>query len=257
MKFAKSLLVLAALSGCGADGPYVLVHGAWMGAWSWDSVAQSLRARGSQVSTVELPAHGEDQTPVSGATLDSYVNATIAAIDAQSKPVILVGHSMGGAVITQVAERVPEKISSLVYLAAYVPANGQSLLDLAMTDGDSHAGEVLQINGEQGTGAIPQASLQDVFCADCPAVSLSALQSNYRDEPLAPLGTPLSTTEQGWGRVRKYYIYTTQDHAVSYPLQQRMTAGITFAGTATLDASHSPQLSRPPAVLDALESFAR
>jgi pimeloyl-ACP methyl ester carboxylesterase len=256
MKLATSLLVLAALSGCGGDS-YVLVHGAWMGAWSWDSIAQGLRDRGATVSVVELPAHGQDQTPVSDATLDSYVTAAVSAIDAQKRPVILVGHSMGGAVITQTAERVPEKISRLVYLAGYVPANGQSLLDLAQTDADAHTGAVLQINGEQGTGAIPMASLQDVFCADCSADGLSELQSNYRDEPLAPLGTPLSTTDQGWGSVPKYYVYTTQDHAVSYPLQQRMTAGLTFAGSATLDSSHSPQLSHPTQVLDALTSFER
>ncbi|HEY8210781.1 MAG TPA: alpha/beta fold hydrolase [Myxococcaceae bacterium] len=256
MKLATSLLVLAALSGCGGDS-YVLVHGAWMGAWSWDSVAQGLRERGNTVSVVELPSHGQDQTPVSGASLDAYVTAAVGAIEAQKRPVVLVGHSMGGAVITQTAERVPEKISRLVYLAGYMPANGQSLLDLAMTDGDSHAGAVLQIDGDHGTGAIPMGSLQDVFCADCSTDGVSNLQSKYRDEPLSPLGTPLSTTAQGWGSVPKFYVYTQQDHAVSYPLQQRMTEGVTLAGSVTLDASHSPQLSRPTEVLDALASFER
>ena len=83
---------------------YVLVHVSWGGAWCWDRVAPLLEQAGHHVVAFDLPAHGEDTTPVEQVTLASYTDRVVAVLDAQSEPVILVGHSHGGVVITQVAE---------------------------------------------------------------------------------------------------------------------------------------------------------
>jgi pimeloyl-ACP methyl ester carboxylesterase len=251
------LAAAVALAGCGPQEHLVLVHGAWMGAWAWDPVATQLRQQGQKVSVVELPAHGGDQTPVSDATLDAYVDRVGQAVAAADRPVVLVGHSMAGMVISQYAERAPDKVKSLVYLAAYLPENGQSLGDLANTDADSHLGPALVINMETGTGAIPGDKLQDIFCADCDAATFSSIQSHYRDEPLAPIGTPVELTAANFGSVSKSYIFTTGDHAVSYTLQQRMAGTVTLAGSATLSTSHSPFLSAPRDVTDALGQLLR
>lgn len=243
------------LSACSDAKPhpnYVLVHGAWMGAWAWDDVASGLRASGANVSIVELPAHGNDATPISSASLDAYVAKVGAVVDAQSQPVVLVAHSMGGVVATQVAEQKPDKIAKLVYLAAYVPKDGESLFALAMKDADSHVGSALEIDMSKGTAAIPMDKLGDIFCADCDAAKVSLIQSKYRDEPVAPLATPVHTTAANWGRVPKMYVFTKNDHAVSYGMQQSMTAGLTLAKSVTLDASHSPFLSEPGTVVSTL-----
>ncbi len=231
---------------------YVLVHGAWMGAWAWDDVAAGLRAKGATVVAVELPGHGSDQTPLPGANLDAYVAKVGAAVDSAAKPVVLVGHSMAGMVITQVAELKADKIKKLVYLAAYLPKDGQKLLDMALTDADSHTGKTAKIDEKNGIADIPKEALQDDFLADGSPAAVAKLQANYRPEPLAGFVAPVKTTAANWGRVPKVYIYTKQDHAVSYPLQQRMTAGIQFASTLTLDTSHAPFLSQPTAVVTAL-----
>lgn len=251
-------LLIAALASlalaCGRD-PYVLVHGAFMGAWGWDDTAQALKDQGAQVRVVELPAHGQDQTAVSGATLDAYVDAVGAAVDAAGGKVTLVGHSMAGMVISQYAERNPTKVSRLVYLAAYLPKNDQSLTDLAYTDSGSHLGPALEINGQAGTGHLPSAQLQDIFCADCTSAQVTTIQAKYRDEPLAPMGTKVQLTEAAFGKVPKFYVFTTQDNAVSYGLQQSMTAGVTLAGSATLESSHSPFLSKNADLVKALQGF--
>ena len=231
---------------------YVLVHGAWMGAWAWDEVATGLRAKGATVVAVELPAHGKDTTPLQGANLDAYVSKVGGAVDAAGKPVVLVGHSMAGMVITQVAELKADKIKALVYLAAYLPKDGQKLLDLAMTDSDSHSGKNAKIDEKNGIADIPKEFLQDDFLADGSPDALARLQANYRPEPLAGFIAPVKTTAANWGRVPKVYVYTKQDHAVSYSLQQKMTAGVSFASTVTLDTSHSPFLSQPAQVVAAL-----
>ena len=99
---------------------FVLVHGAWC----WEKVTPLLAAMGHEAHTLDLPGLGNDPAPVSGITLDSYVNAVKDVILSVNEPVVLVGHSMGGLIITQTAELVPDRVQALGYLAAFSPGNG-------------------------------------------------------------------------------------------------------------------------------------
>ena len=110
---------------------FVLVHGAFGGAWSWGEFVGELERAGHSVTAIDLPGSGEDQTPVEGVTLDACAARVCDTLAAEAQPAILVGHSMGGVVITQAAARCPERISLLVFVAAFMPRDGQSLLDLA------------------------------------------------------------------------------------------------------------------------------
>lgn len=235
---------------------FVLVHGAWQGAWAWNDEANALRARGATVSVVELPGHGEDTTPIPGDTLDAYVAKTVAAIDGSPQNAILVGHSLAGAVITSAVEARASRIDRVVYLAAYVPKDGEKVLDIANTDAASHIGKAIAVDMAHGVAAIPKDKLGDIFCADCTATELSSLVAHYRDEPLPPFVTPVHSTPENWGNASKFYIFTKEDHAVSYDLQQKMTAGVKWTGTATLASSHSPFLSATDALANVLTDVA-
>lgn len=208
------------------------------------------------MSVVELPGHGEDMTPVPDDTLDAYVAKTAAAIDASPSNVILVGHSLAGAVITSAVEARPARIERVVYLAAYVPKDGEKVLDIANTDASSHIGKAIVVDMEHGIAAIPKDQLGDIFCADCSPAALSSMIAHYRDEPLPAFVTPVHSTAENWGKASKFYIFTKEDHAVSYDLQQRMTADVSWTGTATLDTSHSPFLSATDALANALTDIA-
>src|ERR1043165_5853889 len=116
---------------------YVMVHGSWHGAWCWEKVAPLLRAHGHDVVAVDLPGHGERRSATTPQTLKTYSETVIDAVTAAQKPVVLVAHRMAGVVATQAAETVPGNIARIVYVCAYVPTNGQSLLDLAKGDADS------------------------------------------------------------------------------------------------------------------------
>src|SRR4051812_20142149 len=116
---------------------FVLVHGSWHGAWCWYKVVPRLRARGHHVDAVELPGHARDWTPPAAVTIDSYVERIHEAIDRAPGPVVLVAHSRGGLAITQAAERRHDRVAKLVYLAAYLLADGESVLDVAPGDTDS------------------------------------------------------------------------------------------------------------------------
>src|SRR5664279_2862075 len=98
---------------------FVLVHGAWHGGWCWDKVVARLEAMGHTAAAPDMPGHGDDKTPIAGVTLEHLVQRVCETIDAQSEPVVLVGHSYGGAMITQAAERRADKIKSLAYVTAF------------------------------------------------------------------------------------------------------------------------------------------
>jgi pimeloyl-ACP methyl ester carboxylesterase len=83
---------------------FVLVHGSWHGAWCWEKVTPLLEAAGHVAVAVDLPGHGEDRTPPGDVTLSDYTDRICDVVAAQSGPVVLVGHSMGGGAITQAAE---------------------------------------------------------------------------------------------------------------------------------------------------------
>lgn len=240
-----------------AGKSFVLVHGAWNGAWVWSDVADQLEARGASVSTVDLLAHGDDMTPISETSLAKNAEQVRAAVEAAKPPVILVGHSFGGAVISQAAETRPKNLDRLIYLAAFIPVNGESVLDLVQTDADSALGPVLQIDAEKGMARVPMANLNDIFCQDCAQPELDLLDKKYRDEPLGPAAEKLTLTSEGFGSVPKSYVYTTLDRVISPSLQQRMTARVTLEKTATLKTGHSPFLSTPADLVTTLVDLSK
>jgi pimeloyl-ACP methyl ester carboxylesterase len=222
----------------------VLVHGAWSDASAWDHVTPILKAQGYAVIAVNLPGHGKDNTSFADITLAGYVETVKKAIGGR-KDVILVGHSMAGLVISEVAEQIPDQIKRLVYLAAFLPKNGESLLSLAQTDADSHIGKYLQIDKDHGSAGIAKEGLIDVFAADAPAPVQEYLLANFKADPLGPLATPVVLSDANFGRIEKVYIHTLNDHAVSYPLQQRMVSGANVAREYAIPSSHTPFLSMP------------
>src|SRR5271170_4351777 len=103
---------------------FVLVHGAMHGAWCRDRLVPELAALGYEAVVVDLPGHGTRRNEV--ATLESYVNALAGVVEQDD---VLVGHSMGGTVITLAADAIDSKVGHLIYLAAPVPHEGKSLAD--------------------------------------------------------------------------------------------------------------------------------
>lgn len=92
---------------------YILIHGAFQGKWCWEKVKYSLEQKNHHVIAVDLPGSGEDMTPPQEVTLKSYTDKVIAVLEKVDSPVILVGHSMAGVVISQVAEYLPKKYKGL------------------------------------------------------------------------------------------------------------------------------------------------
>lgn len=231
--------------------PIVLVHGAWMDASAWDQVVSRLRDTHNDVTAVNLLGHGDDDTPYEQIQLQTYVDVVKDAIG-ERQQVILVGHSLAGVVISQVAEAIPDQLAKLVYVAAYLPQTGESLYSLSQQDKDSHIGAYWRQDDPDhySPAYIAPEGIKECFAADCDDATVQRLIDHHKPDALAPMATPVSLTADRFGRVRREYVHTTQDNAVSYFLQQQMVDQTPVAVVHTLDSSHCPFFSRPAELAD-------
>ncbi|XNS27236.1 alpha/beta fold hydrolase [Citricoccus nitrophenolicus] len=231
---------------------FVLVHGAFHGAWCWDKVAAALQQAGHSVSAPDLPGAGEDGTPLEQVDLDRATERVVGALRAGPEPAVLVGHSMGGVVVTQAAARVPDRVSRLVYLTAFRPSDGESLLEL--TGLPEGAGDGVQANitvdGEPPIATFDLAQARSVFYNGVAEEEAAAAVERLDRQPLAVFATPVSL--EGAELPPADYVVCTQDHAIP-PALQRLMAGRSPARVSELDAGHSPFLSHVDAVVGILE----
>ncbi len=227
---------------------FVLVHGSWHGAWCWYKVAPRLRELGHEVIVPELPSHGRDRTPAQEVGMEDYVDAVAAAIDRASRPVVLVGHSRGGIVISQAAEARPEGVRTLVYLAAYLLRDGETVLDWAPSDTGSLVMTNLEFAEDHGWDMLREAAFDAALYADCSVEDRALAHALLNPEPLAPSLTPLQLTRERYGRVPRAYVELTQDRAVTPALQRRMREATRCARVTALAASHSAYFSMPDAL---------
>lgn len=231
---------------------FVFVPGSFHGAWCWFKMQPLLSKNGNSSIAIDLPGHGLDTTAPAGITLDQYVDSVCKVLEQYDEPVVLVGHSRAGIVLSQVAERMPEKIESLVYLCAFLILNGEPMVATALTDTTSVLVSNLIFNEPEGWHIPKAEAYREAFYHDCSEEDLALCKSLLSKEPIAPVVTPLQLSVNRFGKVKKVYIYTTEDRAVTYGLQKNMVARIPVDQVYALQSSHSPFLSRPKDLADIL-----
>ena len=238
---------------------FVLVHGAFAGAWIWDPVIEHLKAANHSAIAFDLPGAGDDQTPVREVSLDACADRLCAALATTIEPAIVVGHSMGGIVITHGVARCPERVAALVYVAAFLPKHGQSLLDLTrLPEG---AGDQVQANitleGDPPVAVMPASASRYALYDCCAADVAERAIKRHRPQPVAPFATPVSVGPGTIDNVDRYYVMCTQDRAVPQALQRRMVAENPCAEVIEISTDHSPQLSATRELAHALDRFAK
>lgn len=233
---------------------YVLVHGAWQGEWVWELVKPELESLGHKVVTMDLPGSGQDMTPPQEVTLDLYVEKVANLIKQQNEKVILVGHSMGGLVITQTAEHVHDKIEKLVYLCAFLPKNGESLVGKS----EGEKGPQFTLNEEDMTLVPKPETVEQTFfnVVEDDALRLSSMK-RCRPQALAPFTQPVQITEEKFGSVDRIYIETTLDNAIPIDFQRRMNTETPCSKVITLEADHAPFLSKTEELVNHLDQVSK
>ncbi len=233
---------------------YVLVHGAWADESAWGFVRNDL-AKNANVVVINLPAHGADNTYGVGVGLNDYVKTVTNAINKVDGRVILVGHSMAGVIISQVAENIPNKIDKLIYVAAYLPKNGEDVSSITNKFLNNKPIDVFEFNKDYTLVSIKKDAIANVVCADCPDFMKEALVKYHRAEPVKGLNDKVTLTTK-FNTVSKYYISTKNDYAVPYALQQQMIkANGSVKKVFEMETSHLPFVVNPQAFLSILSQL--
>jgi pimeloyl-ACP methyl ester carboxylesterase len=232
---------------------FVLVHGAWHGAWCWYRIVPRLAQAGHTVLAPDLPSLGSDRTPIKDVTLAGWAESIGALIEAATEPVVLVGHSRGGIVISSVAERLPERIARLVYVAAFLLRDGETLLSVAETvAATSRIVSNLLTTPDQSAITVPDAALREGFYGQCPEEDVTLARMLLQPEAAAPSATAMHVTPERFGRVPRAYIECRRDQAIPIELQRRMARESDCPVAASLDTDHSPFFSTPEALVEEL-----
>ncbi|MDE8344727.1 MAG: alpha/beta fold hydrolase [Acidocella sp.] len=244
---------------------YVLMHGAWHWGACFQKLAAELLAAGHNVAMPDLATHGFDTTPPGTvADMAQYTAPARRMIEASSEPVILLGHSMGGASVTYLGEQMPEKIKALVYLTAFMVPNGKTPNEYITAERiatNPRTAELLQILQPTATGLAMDASnralVKAAFYGDCSDHDISvALANNIPVQSFIPVITPSETTAARFGKVRRVYIECTEDKAIAIETQRMMQADVPGAEVLTMHTSHSPFFSQPQALGSLLAGLA-
>lgn len=238
----------------------VLVHGAFAGAWNWEPVLPGLRAAGHTAEAIDLPGHGADTTPVGEVSLDRYASRVCEVLN-DGPPAVLVGHSMGGMVITQAAARVPEKITSLIYVTAFVPSDGECLLDL--THYPEAAGDLIQANlvlaGEPQVATLSDAAAREAIYNCCTEEQAAWAVARRGPQPAAPMEQPFELEQRNkaaFEALPRRYVVTSQDRCIRPPMQRLMLERAGCNPVIELDTDHAPQISRTDELVAALLQLA-
>ena len=224
---------------------FVLVHGAWHGGWCWDKVTPLLEAAGHSVDAVDLPGHGANPAPAAEMTLDAYARHVADRIEAAGEPVVLVGHSMGGMSVTAAAELVPDRVAALVYVTAFLPNDGQPLMQLAGDDPEALVQPNMVVDEAAGLATVNESALRDAFYGECSAEDAAWASSQLVPESLAAMAAPVHLTEAGADSVRRVYVECVSDRAITIGKQRQMVAARPCEQVLSIDTDHSPFLSAP------------
>jgi pimeloyl-ACP methyl ester carboxylesterase len=234
----------------------MLIHGAFGNASCWDHVVPRLRETGHSVEAIDLPGAGADPTPVAQVTLDAYAEKVCEAL-AAGPPAVLVGHSMGGMVITQATARCPEHVAQLVYVAAFLPADGQSLLDI--THLPEAAGDAVQANmvveGDPPVAVMPVPGARDALFGSCDDEQAAFGIERLGPQPVVPFTQPIELGD-AFAALPRAYVMCLRDRAVLPALQRRMIEAASCDPVIELDTDHCPWASCPQELSEALSQIA-
>jgi pimeloyl-ACP methyl ester carboxylesterase len=211
----------------------------------------ALEARGHAARAIDLPAHGEDATPVAAASLEAYAASITGAL---TGPTLLVGHSAGGVAITAAAERDPGRVAGLVYLCAYALADGESLAGRRRQAARQPLMPAVRRSPDGASFTVDPELAPGIFYHDCPPEAVAYALPRLCAEPVAPQETPLRVTARSAGLPR-HYVLCTEDRTIPPEEQERMVSGWPEGSVTRLPSGHSPFFAMPDplaALIDAV-----
>ena len=283
----------------GSDCPaFVLIHGSWHGAWTWNEMTPLLAKAGYASIAIDLPGAGTrarfpqsflkrpldkaafatEKSPVAAVTQEDRTKAAIDAVDHAvglgNGKVVIVGHSWGGLTVSHVAEAVPEKLHSVVYLTAFLLPDGMTA-GAILGDPAFETGQVTPLlmadSAETGTLRIDPRSQDPDYVAKAKQAFYHDVSDGHFaaiaklldcDEVASTAAVPMAISAGRYGKVARHYIHLADDKAIPAVAQDRMVELVDASGIGgettvhRMPGSHSPFFAQPEALLAVLDKIA-
>ncbi|WP_420586336.1 alpha/beta fold hydrolase [Ruegeria sp.] len=230
---------------------FLLVHGSCHGAWCWRDLIPAVEALGHTARAIDLPSHGSDPTPIANVTLNSCRDAVL---DASTPQTIIVGHSWGGYPISAAAEAAPGAMRALIYLCAYVPRDGLSMVEMRKRAPRQPIVDAVEKSADGVSYTVKPDMVQDLFYHDCPPDTVPYAFARLCPQAIAPQDTPLPLSEN-FARVPKAYIRATDDHTIPPEYEEQMSHIAPEELRAAINSSHSPFFSHPRHLAEILDDL--
>lgn len=229
----------------------ILVHGAWHYGAAWDKVKKLLEKGGHTVIAPDLPGLGKNfisTTDSANITMEDYISFVVNLVENSFKEnnekVILVGHSLAGITISQVAERIPDKIEKLIHLCSFYLQNNESLIDIAATYENKLQFRYYENN--KVYDVVPE--LVELLYNDCSKEDIDHAKNNIRPQPTEPANYKAKISDISKS-VTQIYIECTKDQGIPIKIQRKMVAKQPCT-VYTLETDHSPFFSTPGALAE-------
>lgn len=220
---------------------FVLIHGSLIGGWCWNKVKKGLEQDGHTVYAPDLPGHSShNRIAAKEITLEKYVSFVCDLVNDIEDKVILVGHSLGGAIITQVIEHVFSKVERVIYVCAIVPKNGEKVGEIIKSDSTSDA---VHINKEKMQIEVDIDKINEVLFDGCDTSDVAYAEKMVVPQPLLPLLEPVILKNEFFKKLDRIGIVCTDDKSLSPAIQDKMYSD---AGCRKfyLNSGHAPYFSK-------------
>jgi pimeloyl-ACP methyl ester carboxylesterase len=239
---------------------FVLVHGAWHGAWCWGAVQNQLEARGDRAFAVDLPGHGQNFFDRAKVTLKTYVDGVTEFIERRNlSNVVLAGHSMGGLVISGVTARIPERIKRTIFVTAFVMNDGER----PVGEGSPQFQELFEMALKRPDRSLPIDPIADLFRTRFIQDGAKELQdfvlAALSPQPVAPLRDPVPMKDFFASGVPSSYLACEDDLSLGEPANwhPRFSSRLKTPTIKSIKAGHELMFTRPIETAEALFELAR
>jgi pimeloyl-ACP methyl ester carboxylesterase len=231
---------------------FLLVHGSWQASWTWEPVRARLHVAGYRTLAPTLPGHAPDADRAAISFAD-YELSVLQLLDHEAEgPVVLVGHSFGGAIISRIAELRPEACQSLVYYSGFVPRDGESVADNLPT-AMLEAIRQLSATSTDGSVALRYELFRGAFVNTADETTARDLYARFTPEPSLPIFAPLALPHNHRHHIPATFIACRQDLSlgpgVFHPGQ---SSRLDRPRLIEIDGDHEALLTNPGALADAL-----
>jgi pimeloyl-ACP methyl ester carboxylesterase len=229
----------------------ILVHGSWQDGRSWSAVQEQLAAVGVQSTAPTLPGHGADDDRLT-VSHDDYVSSVIAELDAAMRPVVLVGHSFGGSVISRVAELRAEDCHGLVYYSAFVPRDGERVADSLPAQFIDFLNQAAADSADRAI-ELPEEVLRESFANTADESTLARLRALIVPEPYPPVFETLALPRFPTLQIPAVYI-TCRDDRTMPPgtFHPGQSSRLREPELIEIDGDHEALVTAPERLADAL-----